>query len=302
MILTGIGLSVLAAIAYAVAAALQHGAVRELPGASDRLGLSQLRTLLARRRWLLGLLGTGIGAGLHVVALSVAPLVLVQPIGVLAIALTALFTGSRLTRTTLFAVAACTAGVGLFVLLAAHGVSAGAGQTIGGGGVLPVSAGVVGALVLAATAMPARWRSPLLGTAAGVAYGTVSVLTRAVSQEIRASGLPGVSWPAVLGALAAIVTGAWCVQQAYAAGRADTVQACQTVTDPLVGVLTGVFAFGEVAAPGALGVTGELACAALALTGVILLARRGPQSPAPQPDHREPVAAGSARSFADKKN
>ena len=273
MILAGIGLSIVAALAYALAAALQHNAVSELPVA-QRLGLRDLRTLLTRRRWLLGLAGTGVGAGLHVVALSMAPLVVVQPIGVLAIALTTVFSGAKLSRETLAAVLACMLGVGLFVAVAASSVRPAGGPAVLGGGVLPVSAVAVVALVLAATAAPGRWRCPLYATAAGVAYGTVSALTRVVARQLREAGLPGVSVLAVCGGVAAILAGAWCVQQAYAAGRADTVQACQTVVDPLVGVLLGVLVFGEIGAPGPVALVGELVCAGLAITGVVSLARR----------------------------
>ena len=293
MLLLGIGLSVVAAVAYALAAALQHNAVRELPGGQGRLSLKHLRTLLTRRRWLLGLAGELVGAGLHVAALSMAPLVVVQPIGVLAIALTTVFSGAKLTRETLAAVLACLVGVGLFVALAAGSVRPAGGAAVLSGGVLPVSCAAVVVLVLAATAAPGRWRCPLYATAAGVAYGTVSALTRVVARQLGAAGLPGVSVLAVFGGVAAILAGAWCVQQAYAAGRADTVQACQTVVDPLVGVLLGVFLFGEIGAPGPLVLTGQLACAGLAVTGVVLLARRSNSLPIPVSGER--VLAGAQR-------
>jgi hypothetical protein len=295
MILAGMALSVLAAVAYALAAVAQHGAVRDVRPvhhpADGRLRARELRTLITRRRWLLGLAGTGLGAALHVTALSLAPLVVVQPIGVLAIGLTAVLSGARLTRGTLLAVLACTAGVALFVLLAAHDVRPEHGPAVLSPAVLPAAAGAVVALLLLTTAAPRRWRSLPLAAAAGVAYGTVSVLTRVVARQLRDGGLPAVSVLAVLGGLVAIAVGAWCVQQAYAAGRPDTVLACQTVIDPAVGVLMGLLLLGEAGDPGAAGLVGQLCAAGLALAGVLHLARRAQPPDHPTPDERVLVGA-----------
>lgn len=117
-------------------------------------------------------------------------------------------------------------------------------------------------------------RSPLFATAAGVAYGTVSVLIREVAARVHDTGLLRVPVVPALGVLGCVVVGAVCVQQAYAGGRSDTVLACQTVVDPMVGVLFGVFLLHELPSAGPATVTVRLACAALALAGVVTLARR----------------------------
>jgi glycosyltransferase involved in cell wall biosynthesis len=276
VIVAGVALAVLAACCYAVAAVLQHGAVHTVVD-GDRLGLAQLRAVARRRRWLAGLLALCCGAGLHVVSLSMAPLLVVQPIGVLAIGLAALMANGR-DRATWFAVLASTLGVALFLLLAAPRTQAVVVPELAAGRVLPVTGLVVLGLVLAALSARGWARCPLFATAAGVAYGTVSVLTRAIAGRIRVSGLAGLPVGptvfAVAGGLAAIVVGAVCVQQAYAGGRADTVLACQTVSDPLIGVLFGVFLFHEATGGTPVTALGELACGALATAGVLVLARR----------------------------
>ncbi|HEX4701624.1 MAG TPA: hypothetical protein VH352_05790 [Pseudonocardiaceae bacterium] len=275
MILAGIVLAVLAACCYAVAATLQHGAVHTVT-AGDRLRLAQLGALARRGRWLAGLLAMGCGAGLHVVSLSVAPLLVVQPIGVLAIGLTALLARPA-GRSTLFAVLASTAGVGLFVLLAAPHANATAVPELAAGRVLPVTGLVVVVLVAAAVSARGWARCPLFATAAGVAYGTVSVLARAVAAHVRMSSLPvGPTVLAAAGGLVAIAVGGVCVQQAFAAGRADTVLACETVVDPMIGVLFGVFLFHEARHGSPVLVLGEVAAAALAAAGALVLARRRP--------------------------
>jgi glycosyltransferase involved in cell wall biosynthesis len=282
MIAAGIGFAILAACCYALAAALQHGAVTTVSDDSGRLRLAQLKALVRQPRWLLGMLSVAGGAGLHVVSLSLAPLSIVQPIGVLSIGLTAVFaartSGASLGRSTWYAVFATAAGVGLFVLVAAPHASESAVPDMAAGRVLPVTALVVGALVLAAFGSRGWVRCPLFATAAGVAYGTVSVLTRVLAQHLRVDGFGGL--PAgptaltVVGGVACIVAGAFCVQQAFANGRADTVMGCQTVVDPLIGVLSGVFLFHETVGTTTPAVLGQLTGGALAIAGVIALAHR----------------------------
>jgi glycosyltransferase involved in cell wall biosynthesis len=286
MIAVGVGLAVVASCCYAVAAVLQHDAVRTVVD-GDRLRLAQLRTITRRRRWLAGLLAMCCGAGVHVMALSMAPLLVVQPIGVLAIGLAALLANGRAApgRTTVFAVVASTVGVALFLVIAAPLAHPAAMPALAAGRVLPVSGVVVAGLVLAALAARGWARCPLFATAAGVAYGTVSVLTRAIAGRLRMAGWAGLPLGptvfAVLGGVVAIVVGAVCVQQAYAGGRADTVLACQTVVDPLIGVLFGVFLFHEASGGTPATAVGELACGVLAATGVLALARRRAETSLP---------------------
>jgi glycosyltransferase involved in cell wall biosynthesis len=282
VIAAGLGFAAAAACCYAVAATLQHDAVHTVADGAGSLRLGQLGALALRRRWLLGMLAMCCGAALHVVSLSLAPLLIVQPVGVLAIGLTALLTARSAkvlpSRTTVAAVLATAAGVGLFLLVAAPHASGAAVPEMAAGRVLPVTGAVVAALVAGAVVTRGWARCPLFATAAGVAYGTVSVLTRAVADRIRVAGLAGLPlWPTVytvLGGVLAIVAGAVCVQQAYASGRPDTVLACQTVVDPLIGVLFGVFLFHEAVGTTPAAVFGQVAGGALAVLGVLLLARR----------------------------
>ncbi|HVV24876.1 MAG TPA: glycosyltransferase [Pseudonocardiaceae bacterium] len=281
MIVTGLLLAVLAACCYAVAATCQHDAVHAVAAGRGQLSLAQLASLFGNRRWLTGMLAVACGAAFHVVSLSFAPLVVVQPVGVLSIALTALFTaratGTRMSRATVRSVIAISAGIGLFVLVAAPHATASGVPELAAGRILPVTAVAVAVLVLAALSTRNWARCPLFATAAGVAYGTVSVLTRALAERIRVVGVTGLplgpTVVAVLGAIVAIVTGAVCVQQAYAAGRPDTVMACQTVVDPLVGVLFGMLVFHEAIGSTPLAVLGEVTGGLLATSGVIRLAR-----------------------------
>ena len=276
--ITGIVLAVLAAGCYGVAATCQHTAVHTVADGRGRLSLAQLTALLRRKRWLLGLLMMCLGAALHVVSLALAPLVVVQPIGVLAIGLAALLSARmRPDRATVFAVVAIAAGVGLFLLCAAPHVNPAGLPSMAVGRVLPVTGIVVAGLLLAARGWA---RCVLLATAAGVAYGTISVLARAVAEHVRLDGLAALAaWPTLLAVPVAMVVGAVCIQQAYASGRPDTVLAAQNVVDPLVGVLFGIFLFHETVGATPIAVFGELAGGALAVVGVLRLARRRVEPP-----------------------
>lgn len=291
MIALGVGLAVLAACCYATAAVLQHRAVRAV--AANGVRATDFRTLVRTPGWLLGTLAVAGGAALHVVSLSIAPLLVVQPIGVLAIGLTTLAHG-RPTRSTMLAVLVTAAGVGMFVLVAAPHANPAAVPELAAGTVLPVTGVVLAGLVVAAMSARGWSRCPLFATAAGVAYGTVSVLARVLAQRIRLVGLHGMplvpTIVAVAGCVVAISAGALCVHQAFASGGPDTVMACQTVVDPLIGVLFGVFLFHESVGAGPSTVLGELAAGALAAAGVVALARRNETNPpTKEPDMDRPL-------------
>ena len=218
-----------------------------------------------------------LGAILHAGALSLAPLVVVQPIGVLAIALTTLLStrasGARLSRSTALAVVTSTLGVGMFVALTASGASSPAlpaGAEVRAGLLAWLVVGLLGALGALARG---RLRCLAFAGAAGVAYGLVSVLVHSTAVGMKTSGsasIPLVSVVVVV--VAALLVGGWFVQHAYSTGPPHVVVASQTVLDPMLGVGIGVGFLGEAANLTPATTVGLVACAALAVTGVIVLA------------------------------
>jgi hypothetical protein len=77
----------LAACCFAMAIHLQHRSVRE-SSSRAALGPRAVLRVIRSRRWLIGTALAVPGSALHVVALSCAPLVAVQPVGVLSLVLT----------------------------------------------------------------------------------------------------------------------------------------------------------------------------------------------------------------------
>ncbi|MDN5916279.1 MAG: hypothetical protein L0I76_14460 [Pseudonocardia sp.] len=302
-----VGLAVLAAACFAAAAAAQHRSARS--GAT-------LRVLVRRPLWLLGVGAAVAGTALHAVALGLAPVTLVQPIGVLAVPLGVLaerWAASRdLARSAgsrrrafardlepaaderhgpgsgvLAGIAVAVTGVAVFVLAAAGGAS--------GGPVDPASMLVAGGTLAAAALVLALLSGRLHGAArclaravpAAVAFGLVSALLRAGlayrAQTGAGSGIAAVLGPdpAVLVAIGvalvvALVTGGIAVQLAYRSGPPSLVLACLTVLDPIVAVGFGVSALGERIGTGAADTTVAVAGALLAVAGVVLLARHHP--------------------------
>ncbi|MEU4807228.1 glycosyltransferase [Actinosynnema sp. NPDC023587] len=265
-------LAVAGAVFFAFAARLQHDAVR----AGD--GPLRVLELLRRPRWLGGLVLLLVGAGVHAVALGMAPLSVVQPVGVLAIGVTAVLDGRR---RELPAVALTTFGVGAFVLLAAGSATATP--------VVPEAELTAGLLVLGLIAAPVLLavlstnpvaRGLGFGAAGGVAYGYVSVLMRSVSQDVQADRVDWTTGFSAAGIAASLLVGGWFIQHAYASGPPHLAVACLTVVDPLVAVGIGAGLLGEANRTSGLVALAELACATVAIGGVVVLARE-PHTPAP---------------------
>jgi hypothetical protein len=282
-------LAVLGAACFAGATVLQ-GRVVAGAAADQTLTLRRLGAAARRPGWLAGLVLAVVGTSVHAVALVLAPLSIVQPLGVLAVPIAVVLTAAAARRApgrgVVLGVGACVGGVALFVALTAGTAVTSLppdGATLVAGLVV---AGVV-ALLAAVGLTRSGWvRCISCATAGAVAFGLVSALVRAVSQSILAA-VPGGLVDTLLGlgvlmatagVVAALAVGGWLVQQALASGPPEVVTACLTVVDPIVAVLLGAVLLGEGSATPA-GTWVLLAAAALAATaGVVALARHHPDA------------------------
>ncbi len=116
MLLLGLVSAAAASIAFNVGIVLQAEDARRAPQA-DGLRLSLIAHLARRRRWIAGFLLGGVGFGLQVLALSLAPFVVVQPVlaaGLLLVLyLGVKILGERVGRAEIAGVIGITAGIGL---------------------------------------------------------------------------------------------------------------------------------------------------------------------------------------------
>lgn len=277
-IAVGVSLAAVSACCYALAATLQHGVVQAVTD-HQRLRSARLKALLAEPRWLGGALAQIVGGGLHVWALSNAPLMVVQPVAVVAIGLTtlgrAVLTGTRPDRTTLTATLVSMLGIGVFVAYTAHHASPHLATPLTQARILLLIAPAVAAALLLSRTSNGRVRCALLATAGGLCFGVVSTLVQTVTYGLHTHHL--VLLGAVPVVIAAAILGCWSVQQAYTVGNPETVVAIETITDPLIGVLIGGFVLHEITHLSSDALTGQLIGGALAIAGVIALARHNTQ-------------------------
>jgi hypothetical protein len=251
--LLAIALAVLAAVALAFGAQFQNQAVstsREKhvqPKVS--LSLKELAKLLVRPRWVSGTGLMLLGMFLQLGALSLAPLIVVQPIGAIALVITSLlnsrYTKTRLNKATILAIGLSTFGVGGFVVTASQ-VAAQVELTdenLLRVLLLFVIILVVFALLFFTVGKKAQALTFILG--AGVLYGFVATLAKVTIQRLYQMDYDILTLIAVVSMLGAVLLGGWFVQNAYASGPPDLVIAGLTVVDPIVAIAIAIGILGE---------------------------------------------------------
>lgn len=281
----GIPLALIGAVFLAVGAQLQHQGVEKVEGrvgvAKAGMSVRQVLALLGRPSWVMGTIMLGLAIVFQLTSLRVAPLLVVQPLGAVALVVTAVL-HSRTTRRPLDrgakrAIAMCVGGVGLFVTVAAFFAvepPIDRRQLV----TVLVLLSIVLAVFAVAFRVVRRRRSALFYIiGAGVLYGFVATLAKIVLNRVFSGAFDGLTVLCGVFLLAAGALGGYFVQNAYSSGPPDLVIAGLTVVDPIVAVGIGILVLGEaqqVTAPGAV----AFAVAALvAVAGVFQLAKYNPQ-------------------------
>ncbi|GAA4545948.1 hypothetical protein [Pseudonocardia xishanensis] len=278
-----LALAVLGAACFGGAAVLQHG---EIDG--RRLDPTGLRALAARPRWLAGTALAAAGAGLHVGALVLAPVSVVQPVGVLAVPVAVVLALGRPRGRVLVGIGLCVGGVALVVRVISALPTAppsDSRQAV----LLASAAAAAAVLALAGVAARAtgRLRCLACATGAAIAFGLVSAVLRATALQVAAGrATPAALLGAAAGVAVALAAGGWLVQQAFACGPPGVVVAVLTVADPLVAVGAGAALLGEAAGLDAPTTLLLVLFGATAACGVALLARFHPDA-RPVPEERE---------------
>lgn len=272
------GLAVVVALAAAIAfgwstALMHHGA----SGADDGLGyVALLRHVVGQWRWLLGMVASLLGLGLHVVALHLGSLSLVQPVVVTGLFFSLVFRDAVdrqwPSRRTLTWGAVTAAGLALF--LTAAGSTDGVPAPDDAHAALLIGAGLAVAAVLVWTSTRVTaWAGLLLGTAAGIVFGLVAGAIKAAT-EAWAAGHVLTSWPAyavcVLGPLGFLLN-----QRAYSRTRLPDYLPMLNMVNPLVSLAFGVAVYAERPKGDAASLAGEVAGLGAVLLGIFLLARTG---------------------------
>lgn len=282
----GIPVAIAGAVFLALGAQFQHRGVVKVEAESDStsagLGLAQLLALLARPSWVIGSLMLGLAIVLQLTSLYLAPIIVVQPLGAIALVITAIV-NSRISKIDLDAVsiraiAMCIVGVALFVAMAAMFAES-----------KPVSDGQLGVILallgivtmvssLAFAFLRDRFKAVGYIFAAGFLYGFVATLAKVVIDRAKTGDFEWLTITCIVALIAAAALGAYFVQNAYASGPPDLVIAGLTVVDPIVAVSIGVVVLQEASAAPLWAVVMMLAAGVLAVWGVFSLAKHHPQA------------------------
>ncbi|UNS95712.1 DMT family transporter [Streptomyces tubbatahanensis] len=291
-------LSLVSAISYALAA----------------IGQERIAATTSPSRWGLLRSGTwwtaaglqGAGALLHVVALGLGPLTVVQPLGVLTLVLAAPMAAAvgrrRVAAATWRGILLVSAGLAGVLLLTGD---AGA-DSLRGSGQLSLATSVLAALALlvgAAAVLGRRGRarpgsralavrSVCLALAAGVAYGAASVFVKTLADRWMSAPLL-ISVPLAVLTVALAAAGLATSQASYRGGGLATPLATATVANPVVAAAAGIVLLDEGFRYGATGAVLALVAGAVATWGLVALtvdsARRTHGAP---PGHTSPDEPG----------
>lgn len=284
MVWIAIAAALCSAFCLAFGAHFQSQAVRNAVGGLD-LTLKNVGKLASNKRWMSGLGLMALGMALNVFALASAPLTVVQPIGAIALVITAMVnakeTDLTMNRPTVLAIISCMVGSVGFVLLAVTATSGNQEVTETEAHLIEMILAVVVAIVGSATIFFHKKLGAfffILG--AGVLFGFVAVLVRTIAiavLNIGDSSFFQLPWLAGLSVAVAGLLGSYFVQKAYSKGPPDLVIAGLTVIDPIIGIAIGISILGELRPDVPVLVTVlMLVAAGLAIVGVTALSRHHP--------------------------
>jgi drug/metabolite transporter (DMT)-like permease len=268
-------LSLVSATSFGVASALQHhGARRARPRSPLNPGL--MAELVRRPGWVLGIGAQVLGVVLHLCAVNLGPLSLVQPllaVGlVVALAVQRLY-GRRVSRRAMLAAALVVAGLAIFLAVQpddTRGAAAADQSWLPG---LWLAAAVLAATLVAGLRTRGDLRGVCLGAAAGTLMATSAAMGKAWGALLLADGFSALlaGWQ-LWAAMACGLAGALLSQGAFQAGPLGGTLGAMMAIDPVVGVSLGVVVYHEPFATDS-GVVPRFIGLAVTLVGVVLLAR-----------------------------
>lgn len=291
MILLAIAMQVCGSFLFASGAIMQSLGVKSQfdPNgitSSNRLSLGGLLKLFTVPKWVIGLGLVFCGAAVHLVALSFAPVSVVQPVGILAVPWSVLLAskihGHKIAPRLWGAVGVTVLGVvgfTIFSSLFATGekyVSFSA--MLWSFAVVCVICGVLSVLATRAVA----WAKAILWSSVGaILYGLASGFMKAAMNLVQKHEHDFGSWQfigTVAMMLLCYVLGAWMIQQGYASGPAEITVGTMTTVDPFVAVVFGLVVLGEGIGMGIGPVLGMIVTGGIAVAGVAMLSKDHPDA------------------------
>ena len=290
----GIPIALVGSVFLALGAQFQHRGVNKVDAATapeDKAGLNirQLLSLARRPSWLIGTLMLGLAIVFQLVSLKLAPLTVVQPLGVLGLVITSIVNSrvshKKLDAASIRAIAFCVVGVGIFVTIASLTTTSVPIHDAQLEVVLIILAVILVAAALIFAFFRKKFTTLFYIVGAGILFGFVATLAKVdidridtIIAEHRGLHVGDVlTIVCLLGLILAGLLGSYFVQTAYSSGPPDLVVAGLTVIDPLVGVTIGIVVLGEASgAPFWAAIVFVLA-GVVAIYGVFQLSKHHPQ-------------------------
>ncbi|PKW11212.1 hypothetical protein SAMN05428944_1574 [Streptomyces sp. 1222.5] len=272
--LAAVGLSLISAVAYALAAVAQERLAGRGAGSS-------LVRLLGTGAWWAAVGLNAAAALLHVVALKYGPLTLVQPLGALtlvaAVPLGARAAGRRVSTAEWRGTALTLLGLAALLVTASGPAPARVLSLTEALAVAGTTAAAIGLL-----SRPGARPGLRHATASGFASGVASALTQTVTVAAtdRTGPVLGTEVVVVAVLVAAFAVGGLLLSQTAYRGGLGAPLAVVTLTNPVAAAVIGLTLLGQGLRGGTAGVLLALAGAALAARGVLLLTRTAPGPPA----------------------
>jgi hypothetical protein len=283
----GIPIALLGAVFLSIGAQLQHRGVSKVDGthaigAKSGLSMGQLRLLIRRPSWVVGTLLLTLAIVIQLVSLGFAPLIVVQPLGVVAMVLTNVI-NSRVNGIAPDArvrgsIALAVLGIGIFVAFSAVYAFERALSEAQLLLIMCLLAAVIVVVVAAFVIFRQRLRAMFYIVAAGTLYGFVVTITKVLINRWQSNQVDAFMILCLAGLIVAALLGGYFVQTAYSVGSPDLVIAGLTVIDPLIAVAIAITVLGEADRFPPFALAGLAVGGALSVIGVVLLARHHPQT------------------------
>lgn len=288
----GIPVAIVGCVLLALGAQYQQRGVAKVSAArneteSKTLGLRQLLLLARRPSWLAGTALTVGSIVLQLLSLYLAPLTVVQPLGALALVITAVLTArtthAKLASGVKRAIGLCVGGVAIFVAVAALTTTTHPLHNSQLRVVLVILAAVLVVFAVAFGIYRSRLPRIVYVVGAGVLFGFVATLAKVLITRIQTIVVGGfhlsaADWLTVvclLGLILAGLLGGYFQQTAYSSGSTELVVAGLTVIDPIVGVTIGITVLGEATSAPFWAAIVFVIAGVIAVSGVVQLSRIG---------------------------
>jgi lysylphosphatidylglycerol synthetase-like protein (DUF2156 family) len=301
--LAAVGVALCAAILFGWSTALMHaGASSVSQNVGGLLGL--VKQCLVQWRWLLGMVASLSGLVLHVLALGMGSIIVIQPIIVTGLVFSFIFRSALdrelLPRPVLLRVLLSAAGLAVFLVTVGDTTGARKADTAAVVALLLVGAVTAAVTWLAAARRPPAASGLLLGICGGLVFGLIAGVLKAATANSSA-GIPFLANWAVYAVVPLGVAGFLTNQRAYHVAPLTKSLPVLNLLNPVVAVIFGVVAFSERAHASVpaqvLGLVGLVA----ALLGIFLLARIPTDEPEPaevEDDLASPASDTTARSVS----